>query len=145
MSDILNLKRILAIDYGKKRIGLALTDPLLTFAYPFETIQNNKSVLVQLKKIIEEKNIIKIILGYPSREDGKVSRLIPEINNFKDKLFKNFKIEVVLWDEMYTSKMAEKIVVDSYKKKKKKKRKDKGLVDRNAAAIMLQEYLDSKE
>ena len=65
MSDILNLKRILAIDYGKKRIGLALTDPLLTFAYPFETIQNNKSVLVQLKKIIEEKNIIKIILGYP--------------------------------------------------------------------------------
>ncbi|PJA98522.1 MAG: Holliday junction resolvase RuvX [Ignavibacteriales bacterium CG_4_9_14_3_um_filter_30_11] len=143
MSDILNLKRILAIDYGKKRIGLALTDPLLTFAYPFETIQNNKSVLVQLKKIIEEKNIIKIILGYPSREDGKVSRLIPEINNFKDKLFKNFKIEVVLWDEMYTSKMAEKIVVDSYKKKKK--RKDKGLVDRNAAAIMLQEYLDSKE
>jgi len=143
MSDILNLKRILAIDYGKKRIGLALTDPLLTFAYPFETIQNNKSVLVQLKKIIEEKNIIKIILGYPSREDGKVSRLIPEINNFKDKLFKNFKIEVVLWDEMYTSKMAEKIVVDSYKKKKKGK--DKGLVDRNAAAIMLQEYLDSKE
>jgi len=143
MSDILNLKRILAIDYGKKRIGLALTDPLLTFAYPFETIQNNKSVLVQLKKIIEEKNIIKIILGYPSREDGKVSRLIPEINNFKDKLFKNFKIEVVLWDEMYTSKMAEKIAVDSYKKKKK--RKDKGLVDRNAAAIMLQEYLDSKE
>jgi len=143
MSDILNLKRLLAIDYGKKRIGLALTDPLLTFAYPFQTIINDKLLWEQLKKIINEKNITKIVLGYPTREDGKVSLLIPEINKFKDKLLKNFKIEVILWDEMYTSKMAESRIADSYKKKKK--RKNKGLVDMNAAAIMLQEYLDSKE
>jgi len=143
MSDILNLKRLLAIDYGKKRIGLALTDPLLTFAYPFQTIINDKLLWEQLKKIINEKNITKIVLGYPTREDGKISILIHEINNFKDKLFKNFNIEVILWDEMYTSKMAESRIADSYKKKKK--RKNKGLVDMNAAAIMLQEYLDSKE
>lgn len=142
MTDIVNLSRILAIDYGTKRIGLALTDPLLTFAYPFETIINNKSVWEQLKIIIEEKNISKIILGYPTREDGKDSKLIPEINKFKEKLTKNFKIEVILWDEMYTSKIAESRIIKTVKKKKN--RKDKGLIDSNAAAIMLQEYLDSK-
>ncbi|PIW70365.1 MAG: Holliday junction resolvase RuvX [Ignavibacteriales bacterium CG12_big_fil_rev_8_21_14_0_65_30_8] len=142
MTDIENLSRILAIDYGTKRIGIALTDPLLTFAYPFETIQNNKSGWEQLKKIIEEKKISKIILGYPTREDGKDSYLIPEINKFKEKLIKNFKIEVILWDEIYTSKIAERKIIESVKKKKN--RKDKGLIDSNAAAIMLQEYLDSK-
>jgi len=142
MTDIENLSRILAIDYGTKRIGIALTDPLLTFAYPFETIQNNKSGWEQLKKIIEEKKISKIILGYPTREDGKDSNLIPVIDKFKEKLIKNFKIEVILWDEIYTSKIAERKIIESVKKKKN--RKDKGLIDSNAAAIMLQEYLDSK-
>jgi len=143
MSVSLNLKRILAIDYGTKRVGLALTDPLLTFAYPFKTLLNNKNLWKQLKEVMDEKGVTKIILGYPIREDGKESILIPEINKFKEKLKKMFNIDIILWDEIYTSKIAEKRIIET--RTKKKDRRDKGLIDSNAAAIMLQEYLDSKQ
>ncbi|HED06938.1 MAG TPA: Holliday junction resolvase RuvX [Ignavibacteria bacterium] len=143
MSESLNLKRILAVDYGTKRVGLALTDPLLTFAYPFKTLINNKNFWKQLKEIMDEKGVTKIILGYPVREDGKESILIPEINKFKEKLKKMFNIDIILWDEIYTSRIAEKRIIET--RTKKKDRRDKGLIDSNAAAIMLQEYLDSKQ
>ncbi len=61
-----NESRIMGIDYGEKRIGIALSDPLLIFAYPFTTLQNDLSFLNNLSKIIVEKNIAKIILGLPS-------------------------------------------------------------------------------
>lgn len=140
MMEGLNLKRILAIDYGTKRVGLALTDPLLTFAYPFKTLLNDKTLWKQLKLIMDEKGIHKIILGYPIREDGKESILIPKINKFKEKLEKLFKVEIILWDEIYTSRIAEKRILET--RTKKKDRRDKKLIDSNAAAIMLQEYLD---
>ena len=142
MTESLNLKRTLAIDYGTKSVGLALTDPLLTFAYPFETLTNDKNLCKQLKHIMDEKGINKIILGYPIREDGKESILIREINKFKEKLEKLFKVDIILWDEMYTSRIAEKRILET--RTKKKDRRDKRLIDSNAAAIMLQEYLDSK-
>lgn len=143
MTESLNLKRTLAIDYGTKRVGLALTDPLLTFAYPFETLTNDKNLWKQLKHIMDEKGINKIILGYPIREDGKESILIREINKFKEKLEKLFKVDIILWDEIYTSRIAEKRILET--RTKKKDRRDKRLIDSNAAAIMLQEYLDSKQ
>ncbi len=143
MSYNLNLKRVLAVDYGTKRVGLALTDPLFTFAYPFKTLINNRQLLNQLKQIIDEKGVQKIILGYPSREDGKESVLIPEINKFKEKLNKISKVEIILWDEIYTSRIAEKRIMET--KKKKKTRRDKSLIDSNAAAVILQEYLESKQ
>lgn len=143
MTESLNLKRTIAIDYGTKRVGLALTDPLLTFAYPFETLTNDKNLWKQLKHIMDEKGINKIILGYPIREDGKESILIPEINKFKEKLKKLFNVDIILWDEIYTSRIAEKRILET--RTKKKDRRDKRLIDSNAAAIMLQEYLDSKQ
>lgn len=142
MTESLNLKRILAIDYGTKRVGLALTDPLLTFAYPFKTLINDKNLWKQLKLIMYEKGISKIILGYPIREDGKESILIPKINKFKEKLQKLFKVDIILWDEVYTSRIAEKRILET--QTKKKNRRNKKLIDSNAAAIMLQEYIDSK-
>ena len=91
---------------------------------------------------MDEKGINKIILGYPIREDGKESILIREINKFKEKLEKLFKVDIILWDEIYTSRIAEKRILET--RTKKKDRRDKRLIDSNAAAIMLQEYLDSK-
>jgi putative Holliday junction resolvase len=81
-----NLSRFLAIDYGSKRIGLALTDPLFTFAYPFKTIENNNRAWEELLKIIKEKNIVKIILGDPTNEDGTASKFSGVIKEFKKKL-----------------------------------------------------------
>ena len=132
--------RVLALDYGAKRIGIALSDPLMTFAYPHITISNDKKTLKELDKLIAEKNITKIILGYPFREDGKLSSLSNEITKFKKELEKRYKLEVLLWDERYTSVIATEMMISS--NNKRSKRRDKGIIDRNAAAIILQEYLN---
>ena len=133
------LSRILAIDYGAKRIGLALCDPLKTFVYPYLTISNDDSLYSALKKIVEEQEVEKIILGNPLREDGKISRLSEKILKFKVALEKLLKLEIILVDESYSSAMAqERILLTT---PKKSKRREKGLIDRNAAAIILQEYL----
>ena len=134
--------RILAIDYGAKRIGLALSDPLLTFAYPYKTILNNDKTWKELENLVKEKNIQKIILGFPYREDGKKTFLSDVIQKFKQSLEKRFKIEVILWDERYTSSIANDMMIESVNKKSK--RRDKGIIDRNAAAIILQEFLEGE-
>jgi len=133
--------RFLAIDYGKKRIGLALTDPLKIFAYPFETLANDINLLNNLQEIVKTKNIVKIILGYPLKESGEETILSKEIRTFKENLQKHLKIDIILWDERYTSSQALENIIESVTKKKK--RKDKGLIDRNAAAVILSEYLNS--
>lgn len=142
-SETDNLSRILAIDYGAKRIGLALCDPLKTFAYPYTTILNNDSTFKELKKIITEQGIQKIILGNPLREDGQVSWMLKPILDFKSKLEKDFCLEVILVDESYSSSTAQEKIIASVPKKSK--RRDKGLIDKNAAAVILQEYLLENE
>ncbi len=132
----------MGIDYGSKRIGIALCDPLLTFAYPYRTIINNNLFFEELISIINEKSVKKIILGLPS-EDYKSSKILAEeVKKIKLKIEKKLPIEVILWDEEYTSILAEQQMLDSVRSKKK--RKDKGIIDRNSAAIILQEFLNSQ-
>ncbi len=138
--DYDKLKRILGIDYGKKRIGLAICDPLLTFGYPYQTIINDRNLFKNLKQIIQKQNIKKIILGYPNELKKSPTSITKDILTFKDKLIKEYKLEVILWDEKYTSAIAKEKVLQSVNKKSK--RRDKGLLDQNSAAIILQEYLD---
>jgi putative Holliday junction resolvase len=133
--------RILGIDFGLKRIGLALTDPLLTFSYPYKTIYNDNSLWENLKSVIEEKNVSKIILGYPEAKSNSQKNISGRVLEFKNKLYSKFNLEIILWDESYTSEMAKQIIVKSVARKSK--RKDKGLLDQNSAAIILQEYLDA--
>jgi len=137
-----NETRIMGIDYGEKRIGIALTDPLLTFAYAFTTLQNNSSFLVNLSKIIGEKKIIKIILGLPSDRFKSSKILSQKVLNLKSEIESKNKIEVVLWDEEFSSAIAKEKVIESVTKKSKRKEKD--LLDRHSAAVILQEYLDTK-
>lgn len=140
--EISNLKRFLSIDYGTKRIGLALSDPLKTFAYPYKTVINNSKILTELKKIISEKNIEKIILGFPLKEDGSESILTKEVTAFKSKLEKIFPFEILFRDERYSSSIAAEQIKQSVTKKSK--RKQKSLLDSGAAAIILQDYLDER-
>jgi putative holliday junction resolvase len=133
--------RILGIDFGLKRVGMALSDPLRIFAYPYQTLSNDKNLWNEIKKIIDEKNVEKIILGYPLRENGLKSQVTEEIEKFQKDLKSRFRIEVILWDERYTSVMAQEKILESVTKKSK--RMDKGLLDMNSAAIILQEYLNS--
>ncbi len=133
--------RILGIDFGLKRIGLALSDPLRIFAYPFKTLVNDKIFWNEFRKIMEEKNIETIVLGYPLKENGNKSEIAGEIEKFSDELKKKFGIRIILWDEIYTSVIAQEKILESVTKKSK--RRNKGLLDQNSAAIILQEYLNT--
>lgn len=133
--------RVMGLDFGLRRIGIALSDSLKMFAYAHTTIQNNSSTFVELEKIIKEKNVIKVILGIPDENRISSTSVVNNIKSFKDKLEKKFLFPVVLWDETYTSVIAQQRILESVSKKNK--RKDKGLLDMHSAAIILQEYLDT--
>ncbi|MEJ5261505.1 MAG: Holliday junction resolvase RuvX [Ignavibacterium sp.] len=137
-----NFTRIMSIDFGLKRIGIALSDPLKKFASPFLTIPNDEKVFTNLKKIIEEKAVEKIILGLPDESQTASKSVYNDVIEFKSELEKRFNIQVILWNETHTSKIAERRIIESVKSKKK--RQDKGLIDMQSAAIILSEYLDSQ-
>lgn len=134
-------KRFMGIDYGVKRTGVAVTDPLITFAYSLVTLNSNDNLIGELKKIIIEKDVSKIILGYPDNYDREESPVGKKIKEMKAAFEKEFGLEVILWDENFSSVRAMNNILESVTKKSK--RRDKGLVDRNSAAIILQEYIDS--
>jgi len=141
LKKIVEEERILAIDFGTKRIGLAITDPLKMFAIPFDTLPNNISTITEIIKIINEKNVKQIILGYPVKESGEETSISPLINKFKKELENKTGIQIQLVDERYSSDIASKRILESVKSKKK--RRDKSLIDKNAAAVILEDYLNS--
>ncbi len=133
--------RILAIDYGKKRIGIAVSDPLNMFPIPLVTLSNNSRFFDELKRIIEEKEISKIVLGFPVKEDGSKALLSDEVMKLKKSLEEKFNVEVILFDERYSSSIAWERIVETVSSRKK--RRDKGRIDREAAAVILEDYLNS--
>jgi len=138
------LNKVLGLDYGKVRIGIALSDESQTFAFGREFIQNDNKTLSKLKSIIESENVTKIILGYPVNLKGDKTRQTVEVEKFEERLKSitlPLRIEIVRWDERFTSKMAEDSLIESGMKKKK--RQIKGNVDIVSAALLLQSYLDS--
>ncbi len=135
--------RLLAIDYGIKRVGLAITDPLRMFAYPLITIDRNKNFWQNLEQVFQDYDIETIVLGYPLKEDGTRSSSTELIEKFKKELEKRKKIKIVLVDERYSSSIAKERILESVPSRKK--RRDKKLVDMNAAAVFLQDYLEMNE
>jgi putative Holliday junction resolvase len=139
----LNEQRLLAIDFGKKRIGIAVTDPLNLFAYPLITILNDTKIWNNLSKIISEYNVVKLIIGYPIKENGDESVSSREVLKFKEELGKKSNLPIVLIDERYSSEIARQRIISSVPSRKK--RRDKSLLDKNAAAVILEDYLNIKE
>ena len=95
--------RYMGIDYGSKRVGIALCDPLLTFAYSYKTLVNDNKLLKELKSIIKEKAVTKIILGLPSESYHASKILAEEVRKLKKTIENKFLLEVILWDEKFTS------------------------------------------
>ena len=136
--------KILGLDFGKVRIGIALSDESRTFAFGREFIQNDNKSLSKLKSIIETENVTMIVLGYPVNLKGEKTKQTIEVERFEEKLksiTEPLKTDVVRWDERFTSKMATDSLIESGMKKKK--RQIKGYVDIVSAALLLQSYLDS--
>ncbi len=135
------MARILAIDYGTKRTGLAVTDPLQIIASGLDTLPTEQ-VLDFLKKYIATEEVESIVVGEPMHWDGNPAQLAPKIQAFVARLRELFPhLEVFMQDERFTSEDAKKIILQSGAKKKK--RQDKALVDKISAILILQEYLES--
>lgn len=133
--------RILAIDYGTKRIGIAITDPLNIFAYPLTTLQNNSDFFKSLKSILQQYKVTKILIGIPIKEDGTEAKLLNKITELKNEIENKFNIQVILVDERYSSEIAKQRIIETVKSKKK--RRNKSLLDMNAAAVILEDYMKS--
>ncbi len=135
--------RILSIDYGKKRTGIAVTDPMQIIANGLETVET-KELEAFLKAYMEKEEVETIVVGYPRQMDGEDSenmkRITPFVNRLR-KLYPEKKIE--MYDERFTSVLAHKTMLASGIGKKA--RQDKALVDKISATIILQEYLESKK
>ncbi|MBL1212767.1 MAG: Holliday junction resolvase RuvX [Ignavibacteriae bacterium] len=132
-------KRILAIDYGSKRIGIAVTDPLMMFGYPLTTISNDSKMWDNLLNLFKEYKISKIVLGYPLKENNEKSASTLMVEKFCEELKQKIDIPIELIDERYSSEIASERILAGVKSRKK--RRNKGLVDMNAACVILQDYL----
>jgi putative Holliday junction resolvase len=137
------MARIMAIDYGTKRVGIAVTDPHQMIATGLATV-HSKDVLVFLKNYFEKEKVECIVVGEPLQMNGKPSEISEQINNFARQLKKHFPdIEIKRYDERFTSKLATQALLMSGLKKKD--RQNKELVDMTSAVIILQSFMERKK
>jgi len=137
------MARILALDYGMKRTGIAVSDAMQMIAFGLATVETN-TVLTYLKTYFNSEKVAEIIVGEPKQMNGTPSESAAMINQFVLKLEKEFpEIPVIRVDERFTSKMAVQTMIASGLKKKQ--RQNKALVDEIAATIILQDYLRYKK
>ena len=134
--------RFLAIDFGEKRVGLALSDPTKIIAKPFKSITytDHDDLLNQISLIIEEKNVEKIILGFPKGLKGENTAQTNKVMSFFNLIKNKSIIPIVLQDERFSSVSAKKSLI----LQNIKTGHNKGVIDETAAAIFLQLYLDRK-
>jgi putative Holliday junction resolvase len=136
------MARILAIDYGGKRTGIAVTDPLQIIATGLKTIAS-ADLISFLKTYLKEEEVELIIIGMPKNWDESDTHGTPLVKEAIKKINKDFpQMKVKEVDERYTSKMAKDAMLQMGLKKKD--RRNKGIVDEIAATIMLQEYMQSQ-
>jgi putative Holliday junction resolvase len=136
--------RILGIDWGEKRLGLALSDPLGITAQPLEVI-DRKSIaddFVRIGAIIAEKDVTDIVVGMAFNMNGSPGNLTDKIKDYGDRLFAQFKLPVHFVDERMTTMEAERMLVDEGDVSRHKRR---GVRDKVAAALILRVFLDGKK
>jgi len=135
------MARILAIDYGKKRTGLAVTDPLQIIPNGLTTV-NTQELFDYLKAYIAKEEVEKIIIGLPYQLDGSPTDATPSVLHCIRRLKNSFpNIPIVPVDEQFSSKMASRAMVEMGMKKKDRQKKE--LIDEIAATILLQEYMQA--
>lgn len=133
-------KRIACFDYGLKRIGFAVSDELHITVRPVRVFDaTDDDLLVQINEELKIQNVGLIVVGQPIDYNGKSSEVLEAIDNFKEDLLVSTKLEVVLYDENFSSKEAMQVMLATGKKKKD--RRKKGNIDMTAAAVILKNFL----
>ena len=135
------MTKVIAIDYGKKRCGIAVTDDACIIATGLTTVSSHE-LLSFLKDYFSKNSVSTIVLGDPKRMDGSPTDTTGDVHKLKTTLEQTFEQKVVLVDERFTSKMAMQSMITSGVKKKDRRRKE--LVDEVSATIILQSYLEGK-
>lgn len=132
--------RVLAIDYGRKRVGIAVTDPLKMIANNLTTVRAH-DIFDFLKNYFEQEDVEKVVIGYPKTLNNEPSESLNYINPFLKRFQKVFpQMEIELVDERFTSKMAFQAMIDGGVKKMA--RRNKAMIDAVSATIILQSYLE---
>jgi putative Holliday junction resolvase len=135
-------KAILGIDYGSKRMGLAVSDLSKTIATSYKILyrQNIKNDLADLERVIKEKEIGAIVMGLPLQMNGEEGEIAAEVRKFAEKLEENFSLPILLWDERLSSSAVESFLIKEVDLSRKKRAK---VLDASAAAYILQGALDA--
>ena len=132
--------RILAVDYGSRRVGVAVSDPTRLIAQGVTTLRNDENLLEGMRHLIREHDAVRVVVGMPYAPDGGKGAKALEIERFIKELEKVAGVPVDTWDESYSSADARQVFVESGMRRRK--RREKKRVDQMAARLMLQEYLD---
>ena len=135
--------RILALDYGTKRIGVALSDELGWTAQPLETFERRTLAwdIAHIAALVGSHSVERVVLGLPLQLDGREGPAVRAMREFTVKLEAGLSVPVVQWDERMTTKAAEELLIAADVSRKKRK----GIVDRIAAAILLRSYLEAQD
>ena len=134
--------RILAIDYGQKRVGIAISDPLGFTAQGLETIEgaSSKELIAALGKICSEWSVGEVVVGFPVNMNGSLGPKAEETNVFIEKLKAGLTVPVTTWDERLTSREAGRLMIEERLSRKKQRSQS----DRIAATLILQNYLEAR-
>ena len=134
------MNRILALDFGRARIGVAISDELQLLAHPLETIPTRERPESRIAKIVHDKKVDHVVIGIPRRMNGEIGTAATEVLDFVEKLRALLPCPIVTWDERLTTVAANRALRDAGKKT----RQTRGYVDQVAAQIILQSYLDRR-
>jgi putative Holliday junction resolvase len=131
---------LLACDYGRRRVGLAVSDPSESFVFPRETLQRRSLAddIEALRALCREDGVEALVVGLPLNADGSEGGMVQEARAFGDHIAAELDLPVVYWDERYTSIEADERLRERHRDPKKRR----ALRDREAAAIILRTYLD---
>jgi putative Holliday junction resolvase len=138
MSSLPIRRRILGVDFGRARIGIAVSDELGMLAHPVKTIPASRDAAKQIAEIVREKNAERVVVGLPRHMNGSVGESAAEALAFAEELRKLLPCEVVTWDERLTTMAANRALRDGGRKT----RDSRNVVDQVAAQMILQGYLD---
>ena len=137
------MSRILGLDYGTKRIGVAVSDPLNIIAQGVRVVPNSTEGLNEIKRLAREYDVEKVVVGIPYNLKGEKGQKAKEVDGFIERIKQESGLEFVTWDERFTSERAHQTLLEMGAKKKQRQSKEK--IDEMAAALILQGYLDSRK
>ncbi len=132
--------RILSVDYGTRRVGVAVSDPMRVIAQGVTTLDNDNTLIEKLSGVIHQHEVVHVVVGMPYSADGGKGAKAMEVEEFIGRLKIAVELPIETWDESYSSVNAHRVFVETGMKRKK--RREKRRVDEMAARLLLQEYLD---